>query len=169
MTEFLTPSPLLTDLYQLTMLQSYLDHSLAEKADFEFFVRDLPQNRNFLVAAGLDKVLDFLENLRFSEHELQWLSEQKQFNQNLIDYLENLKFEGIVYAMPEGTIFFPGEPILRVSAPLPQAQLVETRIINLLHFQTMIASKAVRSVIAAKDKILVDFGFIHISVDYQRF
>lgn len=158
MTEFLTPSPLLTDLYQLTMLQSYLDHGLDDVADFEFFVRDLPETRNFLVAAGLDKVLDFLENLRFSKHELQWLSEQEQFNQNLIDYLGNLKFEGNVHAMPEGTIFFPGEPILRVSAPIPQAQLVETRIINLLHFQTMITSKAVRSVIAAKDKVLVDFG-----------
>jgi nicotinate phosphoribosyltransferase len=158
MRHFLNPSPLLTDLYQLTMLQGYLEHGFDKDADFEFFVRDLPKNRNFLLAAGLEEVLEFLTNLKFSEKELTWLSKQDQFSKNFIDYLENFEFVGDVYAMPEGTIFFPDEPILRVSAPIAQAQMVETRIINLLHYQTMIASKAIRSVIAAKGKTLVDFG-----------
>jgi nicotinate phosphoribosyltransferase len=158
MNDILNPSPLLTDLYQLTMLQSYLDHDLLQNAEFEFFVRDLPHSRNFLIAAGLAQVLEYLENLRFSAAELEWLSTLPYFDKSFIDYLERFRFEGSVYAMPEGTVFFPGEPILRVSAPIPQAQLVETRIINILHFQTMIASKAVRSVIAAPDKLIIDFG-----------
>jgi nicotinate phosphoribosyltransferase len=158
MRQFLQPSPLLTDLYQLTMLQGYLEHGFTENADFEFFVRDLPKNRNFLIAAGLEEVLDYLTNLKFSAKELDWLSKQKRFNKDFISYLENFKFEGDIHAMPEGTIFFPDEPILRVSAPIPQAQLIETRIINLLHYQTMIASKAIRSVIAASGKVIVDFG-----------
>ena len=158
MKNFLNPSALLTDLYQLTMLQTYLDHDLSENAEFEFFVRDLPESRNFLIAAGLEQVLGFLNDLAFTKEELDWLSRQPYFNDKFIRYLENFKFEGTVEAMPEGTIFFPGEPILRVSAPISQAQLVETRIINLLHYQTMIASKAVRSVLAAQGKLLVDFG-----------
>ena len=154
----LNQTPLLTDLYQLTMLQGYFDHGLDELADFEFFVRDLPDVRNFLLAAGLEQVLEYLENLKFTSSELEWLSSQNRFNKSFIDYLENLRFEGDVHAMPEGTVFFPDEPIIRVSAPIAQAQLVETRIINILHFQTMIASKAIRSVISAAGKLLVDFG-----------
>ena len=142
---FSLTSPLLTDLYQLSMLQSYVEHGFEETADFEFFVRDLPEKRNFLISAGLEEALDYLTTLRFSPEDLKWLSEQKRFRNDFITYLEKFKFEGDVFAMPEGTLFFPGEPILRISAPIPQAQFVETRIINLLHFQTMIASKAVRN------------------------
>lgn len=149
-------SPLLSDLYQFTMLQSYLEHEMEETAVFEFFVRKLPPGRNFLVAAGLDEVLDFLENLQFSPEELSWLS--SRFPPHVIAYLEQFRFSGDVHAMPEGTPFFPGQPILRVTAPIPQAQLVESRIINLLHFETLIASKAARSVLVAPDKLLVDFG-----------
>lgn len=149
-------SPLLTDLYQLTMLQSYLEHDMRETAAFEFFVRKLPPKRNFLVAAGLAQVLDFLENLHFEPEELDWLA--RRFPPHVISYLEGLRFSGDVYAMQEGTLFFPDQPILRVVAPLPQAQLVESRIINLLHFETLIASKAARSLLVAPDKLLVDFG-----------
>ena len=149
-------SPLLTDLYQLTMLQSYLDYEMNDIAVFELFVRKLPQERNFLVAAGLDQVLDYLENLHFSREELDWLA--TRFPPRVIDYLEQFRFEGDVHAMPEGTVFFPNEPIIRITAPLPQAQLVESRIINLMHFETLIASKAARSVLVAPGKVLVDFG-----------
>jgi nicotinate phosphoribosyltransferase len=149
-------SPLLTDLYQLTMLQSYVEHGMEDTAVFEFFVRRLPAGRNFLVAAGLEQVLDFLENLRFSPLELEWLS--RRFPPAIISYLEKIRFTGDVDAMPEGTFFFPNEPILRVVAPLPVAQLVESRVINLLNFETLIASKAARSVLAAPGKLLVDFG-----------
>jgi nicotinate phosphoribosyltransferase len=150
-------SALLTDLYQLTMLQSYFEHGMEETAVFEFFIRKL-KKRNFHVAAGLEQALDFLENLRFTDPELEWLAGRQEFRRQFIDYLASLRFSGDVHAMAEGTVFFPDEPILRVTAPLPQAQLVETRLINLLHFQTLIASKAVRMRLAAPDKLLVDFG-----------
>ncbi|MHB9103400.1 MAG: nicotinate phosphoribosyltransferase, partial [Sulfuricella sp.] len=150
-------SPLLTDLYQFTMLQAYFDEGMDETAVFEFFVRDLPQ-RNFLMAAGLEQVLQFLENLRFTPEELNWLADCGRFNADFIDFLKTLRFTGEVHAMPEGTLFFPHQPILRITAPITQAQLVESRIINLLHFQTLIASKAARSVLVAPGKLLVDFG-----------
>lgn len=151
-------SVLLTDLYQLTMLQAYVEQEMTDIAVFELFVRRLPSQRNFLMAAGLEQVLDYLEQLHVSQAELQWLESTGRFHSTLLHYLEGLRFTGDVHAMPEGTIFFPHEPILRIVAPLPQAQLVETRIMNLLNFQTMIASKAARSVLAAGVNPLIDFG-----------
>ncbi len=151
-------SPLLTDLYQLTMMQSYLEHGLTGTAVFEFFVRKLPEKRNFLMAGGLEQVLLYLKQLRFSEHELEWLSGSGRFSRDFVDYLTTLHFDGDVHAMREGSICFPDEPLLRVTASLPLAQLVESRIINLLHFQTLIASKAARIRLAAPGKLLVDFG-----------
>ncbi|HEX5997968.1 MAG TPA: nicotinate phosphoribosyltransferase [Hyphomicrobiaceae bacterium] len=154
----LAESPLLTDLYQLNMIQAYLDHGETGPAVFEFFVRRLPPERGFLVAAGLEQTLDFLEGLRFAPEELEWLRQSGRFGTRLLDHLAELRFTGDVHAMPEGTVFFPNEPILRVTAPLPQAQLVETRLINILHFQSLIASKAARMVLSAPGKLLVDFG-----------
>ncbi|HRQ57147.1 MAG TPA: nicotinate phosphoribosyltransferase [Azoarcus taiwanensis] len=151
-------SPLLTDLYQLTMMQAYFDGRMFKPAVFEFFVRKLPVGRNFLLAAGLEQVLDFLEGLRFAPEELDWLSGTGRFSPAFIEWLADLRFTGEVDAMPEGTVFFPDEPILRVVAPLPLAQLVESRIINLLQFQTLVASKAVRCVLAAEGRLVVDFG-----------
>src|SRR2546428_721806 len=151
-------SALLTDLYQLTMLQGYLQQRMEDTAVFEFFVRKLPPRRGFLVAAGLEQALSYLENLRFTPGELDWIAKSGRFSTALVEYLTQFRFTGDVHAMPEGTVFFPDEPILRVTAPLPQAQLVETRLINLLHFQTLIASKSVRVVRAAPGKELVDFG-----------
>jgi nicotinate phosphoribosyltransferase len=152
-------SALLTDLYQLTMLQGYFELGMFETAVFEFFVRKLPAQRNFLLAAGLEQVLEFLQKLRFTAADLEWVSGHGAFSPEFVRYLEKFRFTGDVHAMAEGTPFFPDEPILRVTAPLPEAQLVESRIINLLHFQTLIASKAARSVLVAPDKLLVDFGF----------
>ncbi len=152
-------SSLLTDLYELNMAQAYLDHGKTGTAVFEFFVRKLSVNRGFLIAAGLEPALDFLETLQFTSEELEWLAETGRFGKGLLDYLSALRFTGDVHAMPEGTIFFPDEPILRVTAPLPEAQLVEPRLINILHFQSLIASKAARHVLLAHGKMLVDFGF----------
>jgi nicotinate phosphoribosyltransferase len=152
-------SALLTDLYQLTMLQAYVQQGLEDTAVFEFFIRKLPAQRGFLVAAGLEQALRYLEELHFTPAELEWLAGTGKFNDDFLAYLNNLRFRGDVHAMAEGTIFFSDEPVLRVTAPLPQAQLVESRLINLLHFQTMIASKAARCVLTAPDKLLVDFGF----------
>ena len=151
-------SALLTDMYQLTMLQGYFEQGMEETAVFEFFVRKLPENRAYLVAAGLEQVLNYLEHLQFSPDEIDWLAKTGHFKPAVLDRLAALRFTGDVHAMPEGTVFFPNEPILRITAPLPEAQLIESRLINLLHFQTLIASKAARSVLAAKDKLLVDFG-----------
>ncbi|MFZ5594618.1 MAG: nicotinate phosphoribosyltransferase [Pseudomonadota bacterium] len=149
---------LLTDLYQLTMMQGYFEQGMTDTAVFEFFVRKLPDNRNFLLAAGLEQVLEFLERLRFAQEELDWLGRSGRFSKEFIDHLAELRFTGDVHAIPEGTVFFPNEPILRVTAPLPEAQLVETRLINLLHFQTLIASKAARSALVVPGKLLIDFG-----------
>jgi nicotinate phosphoribosyltransferase len=151
-------SALLTDLYQLNMVQAYLDHGETKTAVFEFFVRTLPARRGFFLAAGLEQVLDYLENLRFSAAEIAWLESTGRFQQNLLEYLRDFRFSGDVHAIPEGTAFFADEPILRVTAPLPQAQFVESRLINILHFQTLIAAKAARMVLAAPNKALVDFG-----------
>ena len=151
-------SALLTDLYQLNMIQAYLEHGKTDTAIFEFFVRRLPNRREFLIAAGLDQALDFLACFRFAPEELEWLAGSGRFGKDLLDYLAGLRFAGDVHAMAEGTAFFANEPILRVTAPLPVAQLVETRLINLLHFQTLIASKAARMALLAPGKLLVDFG-----------
>ncbi|MGA8050898.1 MAG: nicotinate phosphoribosyltransferase [Burkholderiales bacterium] len=151
-------SALLTDLYQLTMLKSYFERGMQEVAAFEFFVRKLPAKRNFFIAAGLEQVLEFLENLHFTDEELGWLAMQPGFDARFLDWLAKLRFTGDVDAMPEGTPFFCDEPILRIAAPLPQAQLVETRVVALLHFSSLIASKAARCVLAAPGKLLVDFG-----------
>ena len=151
-------SPLLTDLYQINMIQAYLDHGNTDAAVFELFVRSLPPRRGFLIATGLQQALDFLENLRFSSADIDWLKSTGRFNTNLLDYLGDFRFSGEVHAIAEGTAFFASEPILRVTAPLPQAQLVESRLINILHFQTLIAAKAARCVLAAPGKLLVDFG-----------
>src|SRR5512139_1968678 len=151
-------SPLLTDLYQMNMIQAYLDHAETKTAVFEFFVRKLPERRGFLMAAGLEQALQFLENLHFSTEEIEWLASTRRFDNSLLERLPDFRFTGDVHALPEGRIFFANEPILRITAPMPQAQLVETRLINLLHFQTLIASKAARMVLAAPGKLLVDFG-----------
>jgi nicotinate phosphoribosyltransferase len=151
-------SALLTDLYQLNMVQAYLDHGETRPAVFELFVRTLPDRRGFLMAAGLKQALEYLEQLRFSAEEIDWLERTGRFRKNLLDYLAAFAFTGDVHAMREGTLFFANEPILRVTAPLPQAQLVETRLLNILHYQSLVASKAARMVLAAPGKLLVDFG-----------
>lgn len=151
-------SVLLTDLYQLTMLQGYYEQGMEETAVFEFFVRNMPPERNFLMVAGLDQALTYIESLRFTSTELEWIKQCGRFQEDFVDYLSDLRFTGDVHAMPEGRVVFPNEPLLRVTAPLPQAQLMESRLVNLLHFQTMIASKAARCVLAAPGKVLVDFG-----------
>lgn len=151
-------TPLLTDLYQLNMMQAYLETGRMQTAVFEFFVRRLPERRGFLMAAGLEQVVGFLEGVRFSPEELAWLKTTSRFSDAFIGWLASLRFNGDVDAMPEGTLFFQDEPIVRVVAPLPVAQLVETRVINILHYQTLAASKAARMVLAAPGKLMVDFG-----------
>ena len=151
-------SPLLTDLYQLTMLRAYLAHDMLAEAAFEFFIRRLPGQRNFLVAAGLEQLLDVLETFSFSDAELGWLEDQGIADDKLLRYLREFRFTGDVYAVPEGTIVFADEPLVRVVAPMPQAQLIESRLINLINFQTLLATKAARCAMVAEGKLMVDFG-----------
>jgi len=149
---------LLTDLYEITMLQAYFLQRLDKMAVFEFFVRRLPDQRNFLVAAGLAQVVDYLSTLYFDEDDLAWLRESGRFDASFIESLRDFRFSGDMDAIPEGTLVFADEPLLRITAPLREAQFIESRVMNLLHYQTVVASKAARSVLAARGRTLVDFG-----------
>ncbi|MEI8296859.1 MAG: nicotinate phosphoribosyltransferase [Pseudomonadota bacterium] len=151
-------SALITDLYQLTMLAAYRELGMADEAVFELYARRLPERRGFLLVAGLEQALDYLERLSITPAELDWLASLGRFDAAFLDWLGQLRFTGDVYAAPEGTVMFADEPWLRIVAPLPQAQFVESRLINLLHFQTLIASKAARAVHVAGDRPLIDFG-----------
>ncbi|MBZ4421319.1 nicotinate phosphoribosyltransferase [Myxococcus sp. RHSTA-1-4] len=149
---------LLTDLYQLTMAEAYLDEGMWDEAVFSLFVRRLPPRRNYLLAAGLEDALSLLEGLRFRERELDWLASLGRFSDRLLGWLERFRFSGSVDAMPEGTPVFGQEPLLEVRAPMPEAQLVETLLINQVHLQTLAASKAARVVEAAAGRTVMEFG-----------
>lgn len=149
---------LVTDLYQLTMMQAYWKQGIAAPATFDLFVRTLPNQRNYLLAAGLDDALRYLETLRFTDEDLRFLGERKEFEDGFIDYLRHFRFTASVRAVPEGTPVFAAEPILEVTAPMPEAQLVETFLLNQITFQTVVATKAARVVRAAAGRHVVDFG-----------
>lgn len=151
-------SALLTDLYELAMLEVYFLKGMNDSAVFEFFVRQLPPERNFLMSAGLEQVVDYLAKLRFDDADLAWLRASGRFDAAFVESLSQLHFTGDVDAMPEGTIFFAEEPVLRVRARLSEAQVIESRLLNLLHYQTLVASKAARMRIAAPRAQLIDFG-----------
>ncbi|MGH2768805.1 MAG: nicotinate phosphoribosyltransferase [Actinomycetota bacterium] len=149
---------LLVDLYELTMAASYFAEVMFHSATFELFVRDLPPQRNFLVACGLEPALRYLETLRFSEADLDYLRGLELFEDAFLGYLEELRFTGEVWAVPEGDVVFPSEPLLRVTAGLIEAQVVETYLLNCVNFSTMIASKAARVAISCRGRPFVDFS-----------
>jgi len=149
---------LLTDLYQLTMLQAYQARGTTGRAVFELYARHLPPDRGFLVVAGLEPALEYLENLSFASQDVDWLASTGRFSDAFLHTLATFRFRGDVWAVPEGRVVFAGEPWLRVEAALPEAQFVESRLINVLHFSTLIATKAARCVLAAQGRPLVDFG-----------
>ena len=149
---------LLTDLYELTMAASYYDHGMTAPATFSLFIRDYPSHRSYFVNAGLDDVLAYLESFRFSEEDVSYLQSTNMFSQDFIEYLSNLRFTGDVHAIPEGRLFFKDEPVLEVTAPIIEAQLVESFIINRVNLQVTMATKASRCYYAAKGRSLVDFS-----------
>lgn len=149
---------LFTDLYELRMAQAYLEEGMTGEAVFTLFVRRLPENRNFLLASGLGPVLDFLEAVRFSEADLAYLVSLGDFSPRFLDYLRDFRFTGDVRAVPEGTPIFDDEPILEITAPISEGQLVETLVMNQIHLHTVLASKAARMVTAARGRGVVDFG-----------
>jgi nicotinate phosphoribosyltransferase len=148
---------LFTDLYELTMCASYFDNNKFEPATFDLFIRRLPPGRSYFLVAGLEQVLLYLESVRFTEQHIVYLRKQG-FKEDFLAYLRNFQFTGDVWAVPEGTVAFPNEPLIRVTAPIIEAQLVETFLLNTVNLQTMIATKASRVVQAAKDKPVIEFG-----------
>src|SRR5262245_14520287 len=154
-------SGLATDLYQLTMAAAYHAGGRNERASFELFVRKLPEERSYLIVAGLERALDYLRRLSFSPDEIEYLRGLSAFDRvspKFFDYLRDFRFTGDVWAMPEGTVAFPGEPLLRVTAPLIEAQIVETYLLATINFQTLIATKASRIVEAAQGRRIIEFG-----------
>src|SRR5208282_4034404 len=152
---------LLTDLYELTMAAGYFQTRFDARATFELFVRHLPPHRSYLVAAGLEQALEYLENVNFTADEIDYLRRHPTFRHiepEFFDYLEGFRFTGDVWAMPEGTLVFPGEPVMRVTAPIIEAQIMETYLLATLSYETMIASKAARIATAAQGRQIVDFG-----------
>jgi nicotinate phosphoribosyltransferase len=149
---------LLTDLYQLTMAACYFDQDMQDEATFSLFIRKYPAQRSYFVAAGLAEAINYLETLRFTDTDLAYLASTGLFQTPFLDYLAGLRFTGEVQALPEGSIFFEGEPIVEVSAPIIEAQLAETFLINAISLQTMIATKASRVMHAAGGRPLVDFS-----------
>jgi nicotinate phosphoribosyltransferase len=151
-------SALFTDLYELSMAQAYSAEHMDQLAVFELAFRQMPANRAYIVAAGIGDVLDFLSNFRFSGEELDYLRKRGEFSHTFLQRLEALRFTGDVYAIPEGTPVFPNEPLVQVIAPVLEAQLMETLVLNQVHFQSLAAAKAARVVEAAKGRSVVDFG-----------
>ena len=158
MTESHRAGPLFTDLYELTMAASYFAHNVFDTATFSLFIRDVYATRNYFVAAGLEQVLDELAAFQFSDRDISYLQSTGRFSEQFINYLAQLRFTGEVYAMPEGTVFFANEPVMEVTAPIVEAQLIETFVLNTIGFQTMIASKAARCFHAAGGRPLIDFS-----------
>lgn len=157
----LQDSALATDLYELTMAAAYYDNNEQGEATFELFVRGFPKDRSYLIAAGLEQAAEYLSQLRFKEEHLAFLSNHPTFknvSKQFFNYLRDFRFAGDVWAIPEGTVFFTDEPVLRVTAPMIEAQIVETYLLSLINFETLIATKASRVVQSARSKGVVEFG-----------
>lgn len=152
---------LATDLYELTMAAAYFDNDETGEATFELFVRNFPRNRSYLIAAGLEQAADYLSQLRFKTDHVNFLRKHPSFknvSDAFFDYLSEFEFGGDVWAIPEGTVFFTDEPVLRITAPMIQAQIVETYLLSVINFETLIATKASRVVQSARGKGVVEFG-----------
>lgn len=149
---------LLTDLYQLTMLNGYYKTKNNQIAVFDMFFRKNPYNNCYSIMAGLEQVIDYIKNLKFSDEDISYLKSLNLFDDSFLNYLHDFKFTGDIYAIEEGRLIFPNEPIIKVVAPIPQAQLVETAILNIVNHQSLIATKATRIAYVAKDDILMEFG-----------
>jgi nicotinate phosphoribosyltransferase len=148
---------LFTDFYELTMCAAYFDNKNFEPATFDLFVRRLPENRSYLLFTGLEQILLYLQSIKFTKQHLFYLKQQG-FTQPFLDYLQDFKFTGDVWAVPEGTIAFPNEPLVRITAPIIEAQIIETFLLNTVNLQTTMSTKASRVVYAAKGKTVIEFG-----------
>ena len=149
---------LMTDLYELTMMQGYFKNQMNERVVFDVFYRKNPCEGGYAIAAGLDQVIDYIKNLRFSEKDVSYLRSLGIFDEDFLEYLSGFRFTGDIYAIPEGTVVFPREPLVKVIAPIMEAQLVETALLTIINHQSLIATKAARVVYAAKGDGIMEFG-----------
>ncbi len=149
---------LLTDFYELTMMQGYYNNNNNETVIFDVFYRENPSGSGYAICAGLDQVIDYIKELKFTEDDIEFLRNQKIFNEGFLEYLKNFRFTGDIYAIPEGTVVFPMEPLVKVIAPIMEAQLVETALLNIVNHQSLIATKASRVVYAAGGQPVMEFG-----------
>lgn len=150
---------LLTDLYELTMMQGYhLENNVNETVIFDMFYRSNPNKNGYAICAGLDQVIDYIENLHFDDEDIEYLRKTKLFRDDFLEYLRDFKFTGDIYAIPEGSVIFPREPLVKVIAPIMQAQLIETALLNIINHQSLIATKAARVVLAADGDGVMEFG-----------
>ena len=149
---------LFTDMYQLTMAQAYVAEGMLQPATFSLFYRNLPDDRNYILSCGVEDVVDFLCELRFGDDDLAYLDDTGEFSNAFLDFLADFRFTGEVHALPDGTPAFPQEPLLEVTAPAPEAQIVETWLMNQMHVQSVLATKAARIVHSANGRAVLDFG-----------
>ena len=150
---------LLTDLYELTMMQGYFKNkNQNETVIFDAFYRSNPCGGGYAIAAALEQVIDYIKNLRFSKEDIDYLASLKIFEKDFLDYLKDFRFTGDIYAIPEGSVMFPREPMIKVIAPIMEAQLIETAILNIMNHQSLIATKASRVCYAAKGDNILEFG-----------
>ena len=149
---------LLTDLYEMTMMQGYFKTGKNELAIFDAFYRNNPCDGGYSICAGLEQVIDYIENLHFDEEDIAYLKGLGIFEEDFLDYLANFHFSGDIYAIPEGSVMFPREPMLKVVAPIMEAQLIETAVLNIINHQSLIATKAARVCYAAKGDGVMEFG-----------
>jgi nicotinate phosphoribosyltransferase len=149
---------LLTDFYELTMMQGYFKNGMNGRVVFDAFYRKNPDDGGYAVCAGLDQVIDYVKRLTFSDEDIRYLSSLHMFDEDFLEYLHNFRFSGDIYAIPEGTVVFPHEPLVKVVAPIMEAQLMETAILNIINHQSLIATKAARVCYAAKGDGIMEFG-----------
>ena len=149
---------MMTDLYELTMMQGYFKSGKKERVVFDVFYRKNPCDGGYAIVAGLEQVIDYIKNLRFSEEDVEYLRGLKIFDEDFLEYLGEFRFSGDIYAIPEGTVVFPKEPLMKVIAPIMEAQLVETAILNIVNHQSLIATKAARVCYAARGEAVMEFG-----------
>ena len=150
---------LLTDLYELTMMQGYFETGLKNKVCvFDLFYRVNPSKNGYAICAGLEQAVEYVKNLKFTDEDIEYLRSFNQFSDRFLDYLKEFKFTGDIFAIPEGTVVFPNEPLMRIKAPIIEAQLLETALLNIINHQSLIATKASRVVWAASGDVILEFG-----------
>lgn len=149
---------LLTDFYEFTMSNGYFENNKNDIAYFDVFFRKVPDKGGYAITAGLEQIIEFVQNLKFDEEDINYLKSQNIFSQEYLEYLKNFKFTGDMWAIPEGTVVFPNEPLITIKAPLIEAQLLETAILNLLNHESLIATKTSRIVRTAGNRPVMEFG-----------